>query len=162
RGLRIGRSSRSWRGPHPGPLPGGEGRRRRMNRPRGGGTGMRVGVDGGGLADRRGVGRVGRQGVAGRGAAGSPPRVAGFLGAEAVFRPRPEGAESDAVLGRYGVAPGSRFLLYVGGLSPHKNLPRLIEAFARADLPDVRLVLVGDFNDVFHTHEPALRGAVEE
>ena len=33
----------------------------------------------------------------------------------------------------------------MGGLSPHKNLPRLIEAFARGcDPTDVRLVLVGD------------------
>jgi glycosyltransferase involved in cell wall biosynthesis len=49
-----------------------------------------------------------------------------------VFHPRPEGPESDAVLARHGLDPRGRFLLYVGGLSPHKNLPRLIEAFARA------------------------------
>jgi glycosyltransferase involved in cell wall biosynthesis len=79
---------------------------------------------------------------------------------DAVFRPRPPGPESDAALARYGIAPGGRFLLYVGGLSPHKNLLRLIEAFARAAPNDVRLVLAGDVGDVFHTHVPALREAV--
>jgi glycosyltransferase involved in cell wall biosynthesis len=83
-------------------------------------------------------------------------------GPEAVFRPRPAGAESDAALRRYGVDPSMRFLLYVGGLSPHKNLSRLIEAFARSGLTreGLRLVLVGDIGDVFHTHVPALRAAV--
>jgi glycosyltransferase involved in cell wall biosynthesis len=83
-------------------------------------------------------------------------------GPDPVFRPRPGGPASDAALARYGVAPGSRFFLYVGGLSPHKNLPRLVEGFARSGLggEGVRLVLVGDTGDVFHTHVPALREAV--
>src|SRR5205823_6625762 len=71
-----------------------------------------------------------------------------------------EGPESDSVLRRHGLLPREKFLLYVGGLSPHKNLPRLIEAFALAASSDVRLVLVGDTGDVFHTHVPALRQAV--
>ncbi len=80
-------------------------------------------------------------------------------GPESAFRPStgPEGAD---VLRRYGVDPDRRYWLYVGGLSPHKNLPRLIEAFARVG-PDERLVLVGDFGDVFHTHVPELRAIVE-
>lgn len=82
------------------------------------------------------------------------------LGPDAAFGPREEGPASDAALTRYGVAPGTRFLLYVGGLSPHKNLTRLIEAFAQAAPPDVTLVLVGDMGDVFHTHVPALREAI--
>jgi glycosyltransferase involved in cell wall biosynthesis len=49
----------------------------------------------------------------------------------------------------------------VGGLSPHKNLPRLIEAFARGAPADTQLVLVGDTSDVFHTHVPELREAVD-
>ncbi len=53
-----------------------------------------------------------------------------------------------------------RFLLYVGGLSPHKNLLRLVEAFAQAAPPDVKLVLVGDVHDVFHTHVPEIRAAI--
>lgn len=82
-------------------------------------------------------------------------------GPDAEFRPRPRGPESDAVLARYGLEPEGRYVLYVGGLSPHKNLPRLIEAFAAAAPADVRLVLVGDTGDVFHTHVPELRAAVE-
>jgi glycosyltransferase involved in cell wall biosynthesis len=81
-------------------------------------------------------------------------------GPDAAFRPLPEGRESDEALGRHGIVPGSRYLLYVGGLSPHKNLPRLIEAFALAWPGETRLVLVGDTGDVFHTHVPELREAV--
>ncbi len=81
-------------------------------------------------------------------------------GPDAAFGPGDPDGGSDAVLARYGIAPGSRYLLYVGGLSPHKNLPRLIEAFALAAPGDVRLILVGDLGDVFHTHVPALREAV--
>jgi glycosyltransferase involved in cell wall biosynthesis len=82
-------------------------------------------------------------------------------GPDAVFVPRPRGAESDRIVRRYGLDPRGRFLLYVGGLSPHKNLPRLIEAFAGHAENDVTLALVGDFDDVFHTHVPELRAAME-
>lgn len=81
-------------------------------------------------------------------------------GPEAVFTPADEGTATDAVLRSRGIEPGTRYLLYVGGLSPHKNLVRWIEAFAQAAPAEVRLVLVGDFADVFHTHVPALREAV--
>jgi glycosyltransferase involved in cell wall biosynthesis len=83
-------------------------------------------------------------------------------GPDPVFSPRPLGPYSDSVLARYGVDPHNRFLLYVGGLSPHKNLPRLIDAFARSGLSrdGTSLVLVGDMGDVFHTHVPALREVV--
>lgn len=80
-------------------------------------------------------------------------------GPEAVFRPVPAGAESNAVLARYGLSPQGRYWLYVGGLSPHKNLLRLIEAFSKSRADDLPLVLVGDPGDVFHTHAPALRDA---
>ena len=54
----------------------------------------------------------------------------------------------------------SRFLLYVGGLSPHKNLLRLVEAFAQGAPGRRKLVLVGDVHDVFHTHVPQIRAAI--
>jgi len=62
----------------------------------------------------------------------------------------------EAALKRHGLQPGERYILYVGGISPHKNLDVLIEAFAavRSDpqTQDVRLVLVGDYaGDVFNT-----------
>lgn len=77
-----------------------------------------------------------------------------------VFRFVESNPESDGVLHKHGIRPGDRYLLYVGGLSPHKNLPRLIEAFARVDAPDASLVLVGDMKDVFHTHVPVLLEAI--
>ncbi|MDR3638094.1 MAG: glycosyltransferase family 1 protein [Isosphaeraceae bacterium] len=82
------------------------------------------------------------------------------LGPDPLFGPREPGPVSDAALARYGVTPGTRFLLYVGGLSPHKNLARLIEAFAQSAPSDVTLVLVGDMGDVFHTHVPVLRETI--
>jgi glycosyltransferase involved in cell wall biosynthesis len=83
-------------------------------------------------------------------------------GPDAAFGPRAEGDDSDAVLRRHGIEPNARFFLYVGGLSPHKNLPRLIEAFAQTRLggDGFRLVLVGDTSDIFHTHVPQIREAV--
>lgn len=81
-------------------------------------------------------------------------------GAASVFRPVEPDERSDQILGRYGVEARSPYLLYVGGLSPHKNLPRLVEAFASSVPSPVRLVLVGDLGDVFHTHVPELRAAI--
>ena len=57
---------------------------------------------------------------------------------------------SDAVdLARYGVK--QPYLLYVGNAYPHKNLPRLIEAFkeVKKRLPKLQLVLVGQ-RDYFY------------
>ena len=71
-----------------------------------------------------------------------------------------DGAESNAILQKYRIDSSRRFLLYVGGLSPHKNLPRLLEAFAIGATEDVDLVLVGDTGDVFLTHVPVLKAAV--
>src|SRR5262249_49834132 len=81
-------------------------------------------------------------------------------GPDPIFHPRAEGPASEAVLRRLGVPTARRFLLYVGGLSPHKNLPRLIAAFARAAPAGVKLVLTGDLHDVFHTHVPEIRAAI--
>jgi glycosyltransferase involved in cell wall biosynthesis len=80
--------------------------------------------------------------------------------ADPIFRPMKPDPRSERVLRKYGITPGTRYLLYVGGLSPHKNLPRLIEAFARVDDLRLCLVLVGDMKDVFHTHVPVLREAI--
>jgi len=54
----------------------------------------------------------------------------------------------------------------VGGLSPHKNLPVLIEAYRRrlveGTCPGLRLLLVGDHSgDVFHSAYTDLRALVE-
>jgi glycosyltransferase involved in cell wall biosynthesis len=81
-------------------------------------------------------------------------------GPDPVFRPAADNPAADLALRKYGIPPGARYLLYVGGLSPHKNLPRLIEAFAHINCRDVFLVLVGDMNDVFHTDVPRIRSAI--
>ena len=84
-------------------------------------------------------------------------------GADPIFERKPDGCASQKILRKYRVDPERRFLLYVGGLSPHKNLARLIEAFGliKESRDDVNLVLVGDFNDVFHTNVPELRAVVD-
>ena len=78
-------------------------------------------------------------------------------GPDPVFRHMPSGRESVPILERYGIPVSRPFLLYVGGLSPHKNLSRLIEAFAGVRTTGAILVLVGSFGDVFHTCVEELR-----
>lgn len=58
------------------------------------------------------------------------------------------------LLARLGLVPGARFLTYVGGFSPHKNLGMLVDMLrdlqSRHGFDDVRLVFGGDFEgDVF-------------
>ena len=77
-----------------------------------------------------------------------------------VFRPQIDQRESSVILKKYRIDPARRYLLYVGGLSPHKNLSRMIEAFATANPQNVDLVLVGDLGDNFLTHVPALKQTV--
>jgi glycosyltransferase involved in cell wall biosynthesis len=94
---------------------------------------------------------------------GLPPERVHVIseGPDPVFQPRAEDPRAVAVLRRLAVPPDARFLLAVGGLSPHKNLLRLVEAFAHSAPADVNLVLVGDLHDVFHTHVPQIRAAIE-
>jgi glycosyltransferase involved in cell wall biosynthesis len=78
-----------------------------------------------------------------------------------VFRPVGPGSQDHhEILNRYGLSGGDRFFLYVGGISPHKNVETLIRAFAVAadTIPsDHRLVLVGDYEgDVFRTCHASL------
>lgn len=57
------------------------------------------------------------------------------------------GMESDGIRIRPHVPAGRRFVLYVGGMSPHKRVPDLVRAFGdtveRLGDPDLTLVLVG-------------------
>jgi len=60
------------------------------------------------------------------------------------------------LLGRLGIPPGARYLVYLGGFSPHKNLGLLVDLLCdlrkQSALSDLRLVLVGDYEkDVFHS-----------
>ncbi|MEO6589706.1 MAG: glycosyltransferase family 1 protein [Pyrinomonadaceae bacterium] len=87
--------------------------------------------------------------------------------ARPVFKVLPPDAESRDVLARYQLKPDEKFLLYVGGISPHKNLTTLIDAFNRidknADQTKIKLVLVGDYqDDPFFSAYPALKKQVAE
>ncbi len=81
-------------------------------------------------------------------------------GPDPIFRHRPDDPGAMEVLRKHGLGPGTRYLLYVGGLSPHKNLPRLIQAFSGLDDRSLALVIVGDLDDVFHTHVPEIRRVI--
>lgn len=50
--------------------------------------------------------------------------------------------QDDAALSRNALQPGG-YLLAIGSLARHKNLPMLVDAFVDADLPDVSLVVAG-------------------
>src|SRR5262249_50288914 len=81
---------------------------------------------------------------------------------DASFGAAPAGAQRTAVLERYGLRAGERFVLYVGGISPHKNLDTLVTAYERwrreAGAAAVSLMLVGDYvADVFHSSYSAIR-----
>ena len=85
-----------------------------------------------------------------------------------LFTPAPAGPERKAVLERYGFSDSQRLVLYVGGISPHKNIDTLVRAFGQwhaasgAAGTDVRLVLIGDYvADVFHSSYPAIRALIE-
>ena len=82
-------------------------------------------------------------------------------GPEPIFKPAADDPLAATVIERFKIPPTARYLLYVGGLSPHKNLLRLVEAFAQGAPDDVFLVLTGDVHDVFHTHVPQIRAVVE-
>ncbi|NNF04642.1 MAG: glycosyltransferase family 4 protein [Rhodothermales bacterium] len=84
-----------------------------------------------------------------------------------IFRVIQGGSKTDGVLDTYGLRRSGRYLLYVGGISPHKNLGRLVDAFGRLvedeSYTDVRLVLVGDYSgDTFHSDYPRLRRQIDD
>jgi len=75
----------------------------------------------------------------------APPISVVHEGPGGIFRPLEDADRARAVLARYQLPEGLPLLLYVGGISPHKNLGRLLEAFARLlrETP-CHLALVGD------------------
>ena len=86
--------------------------------------------------------------------------------ADPCFRTLPHDAAMQQVLARWGLE-GVRFLLYVGGISPHKNLGALVAAFAalrkQPECADYRLVLVGDYaGDVFYSAYDGLRRQIAQ
>jgi glycosyltransferase involved in cell wall biosynthesis len=69
-------------------------------------------------------------------------------GPNAAFRPGAIATEVDAMRARYGLPSGVPLILYVGGLSPHKNLQALLRAakVVRREAPGPwHIVLAGDY-----------------
>ena len=86
----------------------------------------------------------------------------------AAFRPSDDPAPRRAWLRGRGLPEDAPYLLYVGGFNPHKNLARLVDAFADVvgsggdgGESDLWLLLVGDTaGDVFHAELGSLRAAI--
>lgn len=88
-------------------------------------------------------------------------------GARSIFKVLPPNGASKRTLGGFNIKPGEKFLLYVGGISPHKNLSALINAFKKLgdqyDQKNLKLVLVGDYkDDPFFSAYPSLKAQVAE
>ncbi len=74
--------------------------------------------------------------------------------ADPIFKPVRDKDLLSEILGQYGLDLSAKFILYVGGIAPHKNLSTLISAYLKLIAgdrhKDVKLVLVGDYEkDVF-------------
>lgn len=65
---------------------------------------------------------------------GAPPEKVVVVGNGVDSAFSPEGLKYD---------PGYPYVLYVRNTKPHKNVPRLLEAFAQLDVPEVKLMLSG-------------------
>jgi glycosyltransferase involved in cell wall biosynthesis len=75
--------------------------------------------------------------------------------------------QPSACLSSLGIAVGGRLVIYVGGFGPHKNLERLLRAFAalepQGDFADVNLIMVGEYErEVFHSSFQKLQSIVQE
>jgi len=83
-------------------------------------------------------------------------------GSNNAFFPVQDRQEMYSTLSKYGLSDTSRYILYVGGIAPHKNLSCLVNAFSNLismeQYRDIKLVLVGDYkNDVFLIDEQLKR-----
>jgi glycosyltransferase involved in cell wall biosynthesis len=83
------------------------------------------------------------------------------------FGPTPETAPRDTWLSEHGLAPDARYLIYVGGFNPHKNLVTLADAFTafhrEHEDDDLRLIMVGDYaGDLFYGDVSGLRERLEQ
>ena len=88
-------------------------------------------------------------------------------GTNAAFKVLPQSEEMVQVLRRYQLEPDKRLLLYVGGISPLKNLKALVDAYHQLTrnsmFSDVKLVLVGDYkSDSFYSDYPTVKSRIEQ
>jgi glycosyltransferase involved in cell wall biosynthesis len=87
--------------------------------------------------------------------------------ADPIFRPLTANEINHELLVRHGLTPKNRFLVYLGGVNPHKNLVTLAECFAklRSDeqFDDLKLVIIGDIkSDGFTPGLSELRQRIDE
>ena len=89
-------------------------------------------------------------------------------GSAPVFAPVTDAGALRAARERAGLGPEARFLVYVGGFAPHKNLSRLFAALdavlARPGTSDVYLVMSGDpagggFHSIFEELQAQMRAS---
>lgn len=66
-------------------------------------------------------------------------------GPDPCFRPLDLESEEEAIRARYRLPSGVPVILYVGGISPHKNIDGLLRAVARVGELPWHLVIVGDY-----------------
>jgi len=64
------------------------------------------------------------------------------------------------------IPEASRYLVYIGGFGPHKNLSRLVDVFAYLaflpEMADISLILVGEYQkEVFHSTYAELKQQIE-
>ncbi len=86
--------------------------------------------------------------------------------ADPIFRPVARDALDRGLLARHGV-DGERFLIYLGGVNPHKNLEALIDAVAelrrRPGLERLRLLVVGEVDaDAFTPGAAPVRARIDD
>ncbi|MBI1747150.1 MAG: glycosyltransferase family 4 protein [Acidobacteria bacterium] len=83
-----------------------------------------------------------------------------------VFAPVQDLARTRSVKLRYGLPAEGRFILYVGGMGPHKNLDTLIRGYATLlqsrRVGNVVMAMVGDKADVFYSQYPALQETAQK
>lgn len=85
--------------------------------------------------------------------------------ARPIFKVLPSNGAMSETLAVYGLKPEEKFLLYVGGISPHKNLSVLIDTFEQIEKnhEKLKLVLVGDYtDDPFFSAYPTLKQKVDD
>jgi glycosyltransferase involved in cell wall biosynthesis len=89
--------------------------------------------------------------------------------ASAAFGAHSRSEDVTHTLQRYQLDPRGRFMLYVGGVSPHRNLKALVDAYHRLStdsmFSDVKLVLVGDYESdpfSFGSDYDSLKAEIEQ
>ena len=87
-------------------------------------------------------------------------------GPGSAFKIIPQNKKTEQILDRYRLSANDSFLLYVGGISPHKNLKTLIDVYDQLikdkRFENIKLILVGDYqNDSFHSDYPILRSHID-